>query len=374
MIRKDRIVGIEHGGFLLLLLLVTIALAMISWPFWGPILWAALAAIIFRPLYDWMLARMPRYPNRAAGAALLVILFAVLLPALWIASIVVRQAATIYVAFRDGNVDVAEWFQTLIAALPNSIRTQLESTGWTDLPLVQERVQEVLTESAGLIARQAVAIGGSALTWVLALGVGLYITYFLLRDGKVIGHAIARALPMNRRISERLSEKFLSIVRATIKGSIVVGMVQGALGGITFWIVGVPSAILFGVLMAVFSLLPAVGPAIVWGPAAIWLLATGAVWEGVVVIISGVAVIGMADNVLRPILVGRDTGIPDWLVLVTTLGGIASIGLSGIVLGPLVAGLFLAGWSMLSEFRDRPETDRIADVVDEVDILPDAET
>ena len=153
-----------------------------------------------------------------------------------------------------------------------------------------------------------------------------------------------------------MAERFIGIVRATIKGSVVVGLVQGALGAITFWIVGIPSVLLLGVIMAIASLLPAIGPAIVWGPAALYLLATGAIWEGVVVLISGVAVIGMADNILRPILVGRDTGIPDWLILITTLGGIALMGLSGIVVGPLVAGLFIAGWSILAEQRDEVET------------------
>ena len=144
-------------------------------------------------------------------------------------------------------------------------------------------------------------------------------------------------------------------MRATIKGSVVVGIVQGALGALTFWIVGIPSVLLLGVIMAIASLLPAVGPAIVWVPAAIYLLATGAVWQGIVVIVSGVALVGMVDNVLRPILVGRDTGIPDWLILVTTLGGIALMGLSGIVVGPLVAGLFLAGWQILRGQRmERP--------------------
>ena len=343
---------VERGGFLLLLLLLTVALAAIVWPFASPLLWSALAAILFRPLYDRIHARLPRHPNRAAGLTLTIILFAVLLPALWIGTIVVRQAARIFFAFRDGEIDVAEWFATILGALPANMRNQLELSGWTDLGFVQNRLQEFATESAGLIARQAVAIGGGALGWVLALGVGLYVTYFLLRDGRAIGEAIVRGLPLERRIADELGNRFLAIVRATIKGSVVVGLVQGALGGITFAIVGLPSAVLFGVLMGVFSLLPAIGPAIVWGPAAIWLLATGQIWQGVVVIVSGVAVIGMADNALRPILVGRDTGIPDWVVLVTTLGGIAIAGLSGIVLGPLVAGLFLAGWSILRDDRE----------------------
>lgn len=104
--------------------------------------------------------------------------------------------------------------------------------------------------------------------------------------------------------------------------------------------------------MAIASFLPAVGPAIVWVPVAIYLLATGAIWQGIVVIVSGVALVGLVDNLLRPMLVGRDTGIPDWLILVTTLGGIAFLGLSGIVVGPLVAGLFLASWSILREQRE----------------------
>lgn len=196
------------------------------------------------------------------------------------------------------------------------------------------------------------SIGGSAVGFVLAFGIGLYVTYFLLRDGKDIGPKLTATLPMERNVAEQLVERFLVIVRATVKGSMVVGLVQGALGAATFWIAGVSSAVLFGLLMAIFSLLPALGPAIVWLPVAIWLLASGAIWQGVVVIASGVLVIGMADNLLRPILVGRDTGIPDWLILVTTLGGIATMGLLGIVAGPLAGGLVIAGWSILREQRE----------------------
>ncbi len=352
MNHRERIIDIEQGGFVLLLLALTVGLTMIVWPFVPPLLWAVMAAIIFRPLYDWMLLRMPRYPNRAAAAALIVILFAVLLPALWVGSVVVREAAQIVIAFREGRIDIVGWFRDIVAALPESMRNQLESSGWTNLSEIQTRLQELVAESAGLIARQAVAIGGGALGWFLALGVGLYVMYFLLRDGRELGQNILRALPIDTDIAERLGDRFLNIVRATIKGTIVVGIVQGILGGLTFWIAGLPSVVLFAVMMGIFSLLPAIGPAIVWGPAAIWLLATGSIWEGLVVLGSGIFVIGMADNILRPILVGRDTGIPDWVVLLTTLGGLAMFGLSGVVIGPLVAGLFIASWSVLREYRE----------------------
>ncbi len=342
---------IERLGFLLFLVLVTGALALVAWPFVAPLLWATLAAIMFQPLYRWFLAKRPDSPNQSAIATLLVITFAILVPAFWIGAIVVEQAALLVVAFQEGRIDIAALFAQVFSALPERLRSALQSEGLGNFAMVQGRLQDLVTESAGLIASRAVAIGGSALSWFLAFGVGLYATFFLLRDGRAISASVVRTLPLERSIAERLAERFHAIVRATIKGSGVVALAQGALGAITFWIVGLPSVALLGVLMGIFSLLPAVGPAIVWVPAAIWLLASGAIWQGVVVIISGVAVVGMVDNALRPILVGRDTGIPDWIILVTTLGGIALAGISGIVLGPLVAGLFLAGWSILSEKR-----------------------
>jgi predicted PurR-regulated permease PerM len=247
-------------------------------------------------------------------------------------------------------LDVAAWGDQILAALPLVAREQMDAFGLADLQDVQARAQELLTESAGLIAQQAIAIGGGLFGFVLSFLMGLYVAYFLLRDGKQIGAAVLRGIPLDPEIGKRLAERFLLIVRATIKGSVVVGLVQGGLGAITFWIVGIEAALLLGLLMAIFSLLPAVGTGIVWLPAAMLLLATGSTWEGVFVIVSGVAVIGMADNVLRPVLVGRDTGIPDWIILITTLGGIATMGLSGVVLGPLLAGLFLAGWGIAQEY------------------------
>ncbi len=342
---------IEQGGFLLFLALISLALLAIVLPFLQPVLWAALAAILFQPLYRWFLYRRPEKTSQAALASMVVIIFAVILPGLWIGSAVVDEAAGLFLAFQDGQIDVAMYFERIFAALPTNIQTSLENAGFGDLGEIQERAQAFIEDSLGIIAAQALAIGGSVVGFVLSFGIALYVGFFLLRDGRAIGEAILAALPMDRIIADRLALRFLTIVRATIKGSVVVGIVQGALGAITFWIVGIPSVLLLGVIMAIASLLPAVGPAIVWVPAAIYLLATGAVWQGLVVIISGVAVIGLADNVLRPILVGRDTGIPDWLILVTTLGGISLMGLSGIVVGPLVCGLFLAAWGIFTEQR-----------------------
>lgn len=341
----------ERGGLILFLVLITIGLTAIVSSFIGALLWAALAALLFQPLFQRLLKRWPDRRNMAAGLTLLILTVAVVIPALIIASLVVDQAAGVYQQIRSGQINFATYFQQVHDALPERLQQTLDRAGFGSFERAQARITQAVSASASNLASRALSIGANAAAFLLAFGVGLYVTYFLLRDGETIGPAIVRALPLERGIAVRLSEKFCAVVRATIKGSGLVALAQGALGAITFWIVGLPAALLWGVLMAIAALLPAIGPAIIWGPVAIYLFAIGSIWQAVVVIASGVIVIGLADNVLRPILVGRDAGIPDWLVLVTTLGGIDLIGLSGIVVGPLAAALFLTGWAALTEER-----------------------
>jgi predicted PurR-regulated permease PerM len=135
----------------------------------------------------------------------------------------------------------------------------------------------------------------------------------------------------------------------------VVAIVQGIIGGVCFWAIGINGAMLWGILMGAFSLLPAVGTGIVWVPVAIFLLATGAIWQGLALVFCGVAVIGMVDNVLRPILVGRETRMPDYVVLISTLGGLDLFGFNGLIIGPVIAALFIAIWNIFTDLRLRQE-------------------
>jgi predicted PurR-regulated permease PerM len=143
-------------------------------------------------------------------------------------------------------------------------------------------------------------------------------------------------------------------VRATVKGNIVVALVQGALGSLAFWVLGLPGAVLWGAVMAVLSLLPAVGAAMVWGPVAPTSSSPARSVKGIGLVVWGTLVIGLVDNVLRPILVGKDTRMPDYLVLVATLGGIVVFGLNGFVIGPVIAAVFLVSWEMLASARQQP--------------------
>ena len=149
------------------------------------------------------------------------------------------------------------------------------------------------------------------------------------------------------------------MVRATVKGNIVVAAVQGALGGLIFWVLGIPSPLLGGVLMAFLSLLPAAGAGIVWAPVAVYLLLSGDIWQGVVLTLFGVLVIGLVDNILRPILVGKDTQLPDFVVLISTVGGMALLGLNGFVIGPVIAALFMTLWDIFSSGKQKQEAEKL---------------
>lgn len=346
---------LQQISFLLILATVTIALVVIVWPFFTALLWSALAAIMFQPLYQSILKRVGGRPNVAATLALTVIVFAVLAPAAWLIAVVAGEALAIIARLQREPIDLEATFTQAYSALPDAARQLVDENGWGDLSEVRLRLQTMLGESAGYLAQQAVSIGSGALGFFFAFGIGLYVTYYLLRDGEQMGETILRSAPIERSIADRLGERFLGIVRATIKGSVVVGIVQGTLGGIAFLIVGMPSPLLLSVLLAIFSLVPAIGTGLVWAPVGVWLLINGDIWQGVFMLVYGFFIIASADNFLRPVLVGRDTGIPDWIILITTLGGLSLLGLSGIVLGPLVAGLFLATWSILQEQRLKDE-------------------
>lgn len=348
---------VEKGGLILFLALISVGLLLIVSAFLGALLWSALAALLFQPLFRRLLDRWPERRNLAAAMTMLIITVAVVIPALFIGGLVVEQATGVYDQMRSGQINFAMYFEQIHDALPLRVQHLLNAAGFESFERAQARISQSVSSSVSMIARQAFSLGANAAAFLLTFGVGLYVTYFLLRDGEQIGPAVVRALPLEPIVAERLADKFVTVVRATIKGSGVVALIQGALGAATFAIVGLPAALLWGMLMTIAALLPAVGPVIIWAPVAIYLLATGAFWQSVVVAASGVVVIGLADNILRPILVGRDAGIPDWLVLVTTLGGIELVGLTGIVIGPLVGALFITGWRILAEQRFEGQTE-----------------
>ena len=173
-----------------------------------------------------------------------------------------------------------------------------------------------------------------------------------------MAHRIRDTIPLLPIHKEELIQKFATVIRATVKGNLVVAAAQGALGGIIFMVLGIQVAVLWGVLMAFLSLLPAVGASLIWGPVSIYYLATGAITKGVVLTLYGILVIGLVDNLLRPLLVGKDTKLPDYVVLISTLGGMALFGLTGFVIGPVIAALFIASWDIYGFSAERRSVEK----------------
>ena len=340
--------ALQDKTFILLLVTVTLAFGWILWPFFGAIFWAAVLAIVFAPLYRRLAKRIGDRRTLAALATLAIILVIVILPAAAVTSMLLQEAFAIYARMQSGELNVGRYLQQAMAALPAWATGLLDRFGLTSLGAVQERFSAGLSKGVQFFAGQALNIGQNTLDFVVSFFVMLYLLFFLLRDGAGLARRTREAVPLQDDLLHDLSTKFAKVVRATIKGNIVIAIVQGALGGMIFWILGIEAAVLWGVVMAFLSLLPAVGTAIIWAPAAIYLLLTGSIWQGVVLIAFGVVVIGLVDNVLRPVLVGKDTQMPDYLVLISTLGGMVIFGFNGFVIGPMIAAMFIAVWDTVA--------------------------
>jgi predicted PurR-regulated permease PerM len=343
---------LEDKTFLILVIAVSVAFAWILWPFFGAVFWATVLAIIFSPLHRRLTASMGQRRTPAALLTVLIILTMVILPAALIAASLVRESLGIYERIQSGELDFARIFRDIGAVLPAWITRGLDAVGLNNLGDLQDRLSAGLTKGLQFVATRALSIGQNTFAFVVAFFVMLYLLFFLLRDGGALLGRIRDAMPLEDSIKLELAAKFTTVIRATVKGNVLVAIAQGALGGVIFLLLGIRPALLWAVLMTFLSLLPAVGAGLVWFPAAIYLFATGATWQSLVLVAYGVLVIGLVDNVLRPILVGKDTKIPDYVVLVTTLGGMAIFGINGFVIGPVIAAMFIAVWHIVAASRD----------------------
>jgi predicted PurR-regulated permease PerM len=224
----------------------------------------------------------------------------------------------------------------------------MESTG-LDPARLQSQLSSSAVQLSQLVASRALAIGQDTLRITVYFFLMLYLLFFFLRDGQRILAAATRALPLGDERERLLLRRFAEVSRATLKGTLVVAIVQGTIGGVAFSVIGIGAPVLWGVAMAVLSIVPVVGSALVWFPAAVVLILGGQLVAGIALILVGALVMGVVDNLLRPVLVGRDTRMPDYLILLSTLGGLAAFGLAGVVIGPIIAAFFLAVWRMASE-------------------------
>lgn len=340
---RDGHTVMEQRSFLVLLGLVSLLFLYLLKPFFSAVFWACVVGILFHPLHHWLLRRWGR-PNLAALATLVVCVLVGVAPVLFILSSFFQEGTVIYQRIQSGELNPGEYVDRIRQGFP-AFQALLERFH-IDLAGLKAQLSGSAIAVSRLLAQNALEIGQNMLQFFVSLALMLYLAFFLLRDGSKLLALVIRALPLGDARERLLFGKFAEVTRATVKGNLVVAVVQGTLGGLIFWFLGIPGALLWGVVMTVLSLLPVVGAGLIWGPVAIYLFAIGEWGQGLILVAFGAGVIGLVDNLLRPVLVGRDTKLPDFIVLLSTLGGFALFGINGFVIGPLIAALFVAFWQI----------------------------
>jgi predicted PurR-regulated permease PerM len=338
---------------LLLVVAVTVLFLAVTWPFFKPLLLAALLAGLFHPLYRWIRRLVGGRASLGAAATLLALLVLGLGPISAFLGIVVQQALTMsdqaipWLSQHLGAAsafNVNEWLVQRFPALAKYMPSQEQ---------LLEQVGAVAKTAGAFLVTFASRMTATTAGFLLNLFVMLYAMFFFFRDGDKILERIFYYTPLSDEDETRMLTQFASITRATVKGTLVIGIIQGALAGIAFWVAGIEGAALWATIMTILSIIPGVGAALVWVPAVIILFATGQYLTATLLAAWCAAVVGTVDNFLRPVLVGRDAKMPDLLILIGTLGGLFLFGPIGFIVGPIVCGLFLTVWDIYgATFRE----------------------
>ncbi len=330
-----------------LILFVGATVFFLFQPFLSAIIVAAVFAALFQRPHQFFLKLFRSHIRIASFFTCLFIVFVLVTPVVATLSAVAGEANDFYHSFGEGKT--AEIF---IGGLVENLRS-LPGTDTFFGKSLDEK--EILGSIRGL-GENFVGILQAAYTsisqFVFFVFILFFTLYYFLIDGKKAISYVMRLSPLRDRHEKLLVEKFVSMSRATMKGTLVIGVIQGAIGWLLFWVVGIPSSVIWGVLMFLFSIIPMVGTGAVWFPAAIILFLSGQVWQGALVLGIGFGVISLIDNILRPKLVGKDTQMHPLLVFFATLGGISLFGIPGFILGPIVVSLFMALWEIYGmEFK-----------------------
>lgn len=334
-------------AFLLLLVVgITLLFVMMIRQFLLAVVLAAVFAGMMYPFYDWLRGKLRGRRGLAATITLLVLLLGLGLPIAGFLALVANEAVEL-------SQGAEEWFQDQAPRL-DDLRSRLEGLPYADqlLPegeqlLVQAR--ELAGRAGPMLMGTVAAATRGTFSFFLQFFIMLYAIFFFLIDGPAILRQILYYTPLDAHEEEQLLERFVSVTRATLKGSLLIGVLQGAAAGVAFWVAGVPGPAFWGTVMAVLSVIPALGAALVWIPAVIYLFLVGQVAAGVGLLIWCALVVSTLDNFLRPRLVGRDARMSDLLILLSTLGGIVLFGAVGFIVGPIVAALFVTVWHIYGE-------------------------
>lgn len=332
----------SQNAYYLLLTLITILFVSLIFNFAAPILWSIVVSIIFYPLYEKLLL-MTNKKSLSSMLSLILILLLVIMPSIAVLGLIGNELINFINS--SENYSFEQYFQMI----PNeSAINQL--IAWSGLSIndLIEKADDFLISASKMLYQSVSTISANVINFFVSLFIFVYLTFFFLRDGEKILQHCMDAFPMKNEDESYLLDQFQKTTRATIKGTVMVALAQGFLGYLTLLLIGINGALIWGAVMALLSIVPAVGTVLVWLPIALVLFLNGEIMDASMLIFSGVFIIGMIDNLLRPILIGKETKMPDYLILLTTIGGISIFGITGFIVGPIIASLFISIWSLSS--------------------------
>ncbi len=343
----------ENIPFFILFGAVSLVFLYLLLPFWLPLFWAAVIASIFSPLYR-RVRQTIKSPAASAFFVLIIIALIIILPAGLIGKMVVEESVSLYASLGAGGHDIAGEVQKLADA----VRTMpLLDKLSVDKDFVTEKVYQIAKETSNYLVSYVTGLTQDTLVFLAKFAVMFYALFFFLRDGEKLLKGVIDFFPLGHRRGEMLYERFKATARATLKVTLIIGGLQGALGGLIFLLTGIEGALIWGVIMVPLSIVPGVGCSIVWAPAGVIMMLTGHPWKGAIILAFGLLVISMTDNLLRPLLLGKDTQMHSLLIFLSILGGIMLVGFSGFLVGPMVASLFIAMGGMYGRLRGSREED-----------------
>jgi predicted PurR-regulated permease PerM len=322
---------------LLLIVLATsvVFLNMIK-AFLVPVILASVNAGLFFSFYSWLLKRTRGRKALSAFVCCATLSLGLLLPAYAAANLVSREALRLY---QSAGPRAREFFERDVGetmqAHPLIRKLHLEN-----VPL-RPTFEHLAQKGSELLANAINVASRETFDLISTLFITFFTMFYFFRDGPQLLAKLKYLSPLAEVYEEELIRRFLSVSRATLKGTLLVALIKGILGGLTFWAFGIEAPVLWGVVMVFLSVLPIVGPWLVMYPAALVLLLGGQVWQGITLFLIATFVVGLVDNVLEPIVIGRDSGMHDLMVFFSMLGGIGMFGVMGFLVGPVIAALFL---------------------------------
>lgn len=324
--------------------LLTIGVLYLFAPFSYPIFWAAVVAIMFYPIHT-RIVRVTKKEGLASMLSVILIFLIIFIPLIFLSTILVKQSHDLYITVSNSEIiqnpdHVSSWLEQNKLTAPYFVKIQND---WANY--ATKTIQWV----SNFLFTSIKSITQNSLNFILMTFIMFYTLYYFFKDGAQMLHRIMQLSPLGDDYEEMLYHRFTSTTRATLKSTLIVGSVQGIFSGLLFWIAGIEGAFIWGVIMTIIAIIPAIGTPIILIPAGLVMLIMGNFWQGILILI-GSAVVSILDNIIRPPLIGKDIQMHPLVVFFSTLGGIILFGISGFIIGPIIAALYISVMSIYEHY------------------------